>query len=152
MSVVTMSCKLTTCNMNHSNSVHKSQKPLKRLSFICFIDIAYELQVESMGEALVVIGASNGWGPYPLTSQQADFVLNELTTEMGRIGADSTSLRRRSESGTEKGKITPLGQDSCYHYHIIQNNIQIHIFSHILEQHFTLMELFSASSPPEFLT
>lgn len=62
-----------------------------------------KLQVESMGEALVVIGASNGWGPYPLTSQQADLVLDELTNEMGRIEADSTILRRRSESGAEKG-------------------------------------------------
>lgn len=59
-----------------------------------------------MGEALVVIGASNGWGPFPLTAQQADLVLKELTAEMLRIGADVTTLRRRSESGTEKG--TPI--------------------------------------------
>lgn len=57
-----------------------------------------------MGEALVVIGASNGWGPFPLTAQQADLVLKELTAEMGRLEADVTTLRRRSESGTDKGQ------------------------------------------------
>lgn len=57
-----------------------------------------------MGEALVVIGASNGWGPFPLTSEQAEDVLKELTAEMGRIEADVTVLRRRSESGTDRGK------------------------------------------------
>ena len=67
---------------------------------------AIVLKVEAMGEALVVIGASNGWGPFPLTAQQADLVLKELTAEMLRIGADVTTLRQRSESGTEKG--TPI--------------------------------------------
>lgn len=56
-----------------------------------------------MGEALVVIGASNGWGPYPLTAEQADLVLKELTSDMERVQADVTVLRRRSEAGAEKG-------------------------------------------------
>lgn len=58
-----------------------------------------------MGEALVLIGASNGWGPFPLTPEQADLVLEELTAEMSRIEADVTTLRRRSELGSEKGKL-----------------------------------------------
>ena len=66
------------------------------------------VKVEAMGEALVVIGASNGWGPFPLTAEQADQVLKELTAEMGRIEADVTTLRRRSESGAEKGMHFPI--------------------------------------------
>ena len=65
-----------------------------------------------MGEALVVIGASNGWGPFPLTASQADLVLKELTAEMERIGADVTTLRRKSETGTDKGHSIP--KLACY--------------------------------------
>ena len=74
------------------------------------------VQVEAMGEAMVVIGASNGWGPFPLTTEQADLVLQELIGEMKRIKADVTVLRRRSESGTEKGKLSVdcFPHPSCY--------------------------------------
>ena len=62
------------------------------------------VQVESMGEALLVVGAPNGWGPHPLTSEQMAAVMQELTAEMDRVGADVTELRRRGSTSTVKGK------------------------------------------------
>ena len=64
------------------------------------------LQVEGMGEALVSIGSPNGWGPAPLTAQQVDEVLAELTADMDGVGADVTVLRRRAECTSVKGEAT----------------------------------------------
>jgi hypothetical protein len=57
-----------------------------------------------MGEALIVVGAPNGWGPQPLTPEQVEVVLKDLTAEMDRVGADVTELRRRAGTSTVKGK------------------------------------------------
>jgi len=56
-----------------------------------------------MGEALLVVGAPNGWGPHPLTSEQMEGVLKEVTAEMEGVGADVTELRRRAGTSTVKG-------------------------------------------------
>jgi len=65
-------------------------------------------EVESMGEALLVVGAPNGWGPHPLTSEQMEGVLKEVTPEMEGVGADVTELRRRAGTSTVKGEIVDV--------------------------------------------
>lgn len=51
-----------------------------------------------MGEAILAVGASNGWGPTPLTQEELDSVLDELIQDMDRASADVTILRPRTDS------------------------------------------------------
>ncbi|KAK9810446.1 hypothetical protein WJX72_010850 [[Myrmecia] bisecta] len=56
---------------------------------------ALRLEVGSAGEALVQVGAPNGWGPQILAEEQLDAILKRIDTEMNAAGADINILRRR---------------------------------------------------------
>lgn len=56
-----------------------------------------------MGEAILAVGASGGWGPSPLTTPELDLILEELTKEMDQASADVTFLRPRTD--TNKGEL-----------------------------------------------
>ena len=66
------------------------------------------LQLESMGEMILAVGASGGWGPTPLTKDELDQLLDELIKEMDQASADVTFLRPRSDGN--KGDISLLYQ------------------------------------------
>ena len=53
------------------------------------------LQVSTIGEALVEVGAPDGWGPLGLTAVQLDAVLERLRVAMNAAHADVTVLRQR---------------------------------------------------------
>jgi len=53
------------------------------------------LQVSTIGEALVEVGAPDGWGPLGLTADQLDAVLERLRVAMNAAHADVTVLRQR---------------------------------------------------------
>ena len=53
------------------------------------------MQVSTIGEALVEVGAPDGWGPLGLMADQLGAVLERLRAAMSTAHADVTVLRRR---------------------------------------------------------
>ena len=53
------------------------------------------LQVSTIGEALVEVGAPDGWGPLGLTAAHLEAVLARLRSAMDAVEADVTVLRQR---------------------------------------------------------
>lgn len=65
-----------------------------------------------MGEAVLAVGASNGWGPSPLNKEELDTVLDDLTQEMEASSADVTILRPRTDAA--KGQCHLLNAQPCF--------------------------------------
>lgn len=53
------------------------------------------MQVDIVGEALVEVGAPDGWGPVGLTEAGLEEVLQQLRTAAHTAGADTLTLRQR---------------------------------------------------------
>ena len=53
------------------------------------------MQVSTIGEAMVEVGAPDGWGPLGLTAAQLEAVLARLRGAMDAAEADVTVLRQR---------------------------------------------------------
>ena len=51
-------------------------------------------QVETGGEAVVMAGMPNGWGPTGLSDSQLDTTLAKIKAKASEIGADANVLRR----------------------------------------------------------
>lgn len=77
------------------------------------------LQVQQIGETLLTIGGSSGWGPAEhLPTCQMDIVLQALQGQMGAMQADMTLLRRRVLPGASRDD---SGQPAvnCGHQHML---------------------------------
>lgn len=59
-------------------------------------------EVRIVGEQLVSVGGSLGWGPANLTDEQLDLVLAQMREAMRNVGAETTVLRRSSPASANK--------------------------------------------------
>ncbi len=57
-----------------------------------------------MGELVLEVGAANGWGPSPLSSEQLAGVLGRLRGAAEAIGADVSVLRQRGADAAAGGQ------------------------------------------------
>ncbi|KAK9908835.1 hypothetical protein WJX75_003542 [Coccomyxa subellipsoidea] len=59
-------------------------------------------EVQAVGEQLVNVGGSHGWGPGNLTDEQLDLVLAEMREAMKTVSAEVTVLRRSAPAHPTK--------------------------------------------------
>lgn len=55
-----------------------------------------EAEIKSCGEAVLEVGAPNGWGPCGLTEDQLALALDRVRAAADRAGGDVTVLRQRA--------------------------------------------------------
>ncbi len=62
------------------------------------------VQVETGGEAVIMAGMPNGWGPMGLTDSQLDTTLARIKAKAAEIGADANVLRRTMVPYSQPGQ------------------------------------------------